>query len=231
MYQNSMKKKFSEYDAYVFDLDGTLYFQKKLRMIMASRLFFYYMCHFWQMKDLLIVKKFREVRERWDVIVAKDDLTGTMAGNSIDEAQYKYVSEVMKTSESRVASVIKKWIYDNPLDAVKNSKDAELSVIIESLREQEKTVVIFSDYPTKEKLEALGIEVDKQYCSTDEAIGELKPSPKGLQIILKDINLDASQVLMVGDRMEKDGQCAISSDVDYLILPRSKSGRKYNKIL
>lgn len=224
----SMRKGFSEYDVYVFDLDGTLYFQKKLRLIMASRLAGYYLCHIWKLKELLIVKKFREVREKWDDIQAEDTKLKEITSATIDDAQYEYVAKKMGSSAATVKSVIKKWIYDNPLDAVAASKDIQLAAVIDNLKKLGKKVAVFSDYPTEDKLKALGITVDGQYCSAGENIGELKPSPRGLELIMNDFGFEPSQVLMIGDRLEKDGECAVNAGVDYLVLSRKQSGRCYS---
>ena len=54
---------FNKYDLYVFDVDGTLYYQNKLRLIMGKRLLMYYLLHPLKFKDLIIIKNFRSLRE------------------------------------------------------------------------------------------------------------------------------------------------------------------------
>lgn len=219
----SMRKSFGEYDIYIFDLDGTLYYQRQLRFVMAKRLAFYYLIHPLRIKELLTVKKFREVREKW---------TDNGADKSIDEAQYEYVASIMNTSPLKVRDVIQKWIYDNPLDAVAKSKDKVLSQIISELRGKGKKVVIFSDYPVEDKLKALGIEADAMYCSAQKPIEELKPSSKGINVILDDFYAKAENAIMIGDRMVKDGESAKGAGVDFIILDKSPSKRKsfYDKL-
>jgi len=214
----SVRKSFDEYELYIFDLDGTLYYQRQLRFVMAKRLACFYITHPLRIKELFIVKKFREVREKWTD-------TESDAGKSIDEAQYEYVAEKMGVSYEKVHSVIQKWIYDNPLDAVAKSKDEKLSQIIARLENAGKRVVIFSDYPVEDKLRALGIKADGKYCSAMNPIEELKPSSKGIDIILNDFSVRKEDAIMIGDRMSKDGECAKGAGVDYLILDKSASKR------
>jgi len=216
MAKSSLKKAFADYELYIFDLDGTLYYQKQLRLVMARRLALYYLAHPFRIKELFIVKKFREVREKWD---------GDAGDTSLDEAQYKCVAEKMGSDTDTVRAVIKRWIYDNPLDALLKSRDSELAGLIGRIRDNNKSVVIFSDYPVEEKLSALGIEADGMFCSADEPIKALKPSPKGIEFILSELKVSAQNAVMIGDRMEKDGLSAQNAGVDFIILDKSKSKR------
>lgn len=211
-------KKITEYRAVVFDLDGTLYFQRKLRLMMACRLAGHYLCHPFHIKELLVLKKFRSVREHWD----------KLSEESLDTAQYRYVAEKMHTTAEAVERIIKTWIYENPLSALQKSCDEKIAELIKKLKEKNILVLILSDYPVKEKLESIGLLelADGMYSALDERLMELKPSPKGLQLIMEDFHLAASELLMVGDRYSKDGMSAINAGTDYLILGKTKASRK-----
>jgi FMN phosphatase YigB (HAD superfamily) len=213
-----MKKKITEYKAVVFDLDGTLYYQRILRIKMAWMLGSYYLCHFWRIKELFVVKKFREVREKW----VDQDKDGTF----LEEKQYRYVPDIMGLTYERVKRTVETWIYDKPLKAVSETADRELLRIIGRLRDGGQKVFVFSDYPIEDKLKALGLTVDGMYAATDERLNELKPSPKGLYLIMEDHGLLAADILMTGDRMSRDGLAAINAGCDYIILPGSKRSRK-----
>lgn len=212
-----MNRNINDYSLYVFDLDGTLYDQPRLRLIMAIRLMGYYLLHPFSVKELFILQHFRKVKDSWTKGSSEEDII-------------KAVADDKHTDSDRIRSIVRRWIYDNPLSALKKTRDDALAGWMQELRSAGKTVVILSDYPTEDKLKALEIEVDGQYGPEDERIDELKPSPKGLQVIMKDLDILPTEVLMIGDRMEKDGMCATSAGVDYLILPRSVSKRtEYGK--
>ncbi len=204
------------YRAVAFDLDGTLYDQKRLRMIMAFRLGLYYVIRPFRIKDLLILKTFRKVRDHWDEIEEK---SGSL---SIDDAQYAYVAKKCGVKPERVAKVVADWIYDNPLSALPKCADPMLASYIRDLRQNQIPVLIHSDYPIADKLHALGLEADGMYAPGDERAIDLKPSPSGLLMILKDLDLSANELLMVGDRDEKDGESARRAGVDYVILRGKK---------
>ncbi len=205
-----------KYKAFVFDLDGTLYDQKKLRKIMALRLVGYYIFHPFRIRELMVLKTFRQVRDNWT-----DD------GDNVDAKQYEAVGSKHHVAPSVVEEVVKRWIYDDPLSVLPKCADQKLADYIRSLQNQHIPVFIFSDYPIEEKLKALGITADGMYAPGDERKIALKPSPMGLKLILSDHGLDPKEVLMVGDRDVKDGEAARGAGVDYVILPRSVSKRQY----
>ena len=207
------RRDINGYSLYVFDLDGTLYDQPELRKIMAIRLMAYYLCHPFSVRELFALSHFRKVKDAWTGTSSEDDII-------------KKTADDMKMPADKVKSVVRKWIYDDPLSALKKTRDENLISWIAELRRDGKKAVILSDYPTADKLTALGVEADGQYGPDDERIDELKPSPKGLMVIMEDFGVESEEVLMIGDREEKDGKCADAASVDSLILPRHVSKRK-----
>ncbi len=209
-----MRKDVNDYKVYVFDLDGTLYDQPRLRKIMFLRLVSYYMCHPFSAGDLILLSHFRAVKDKWTDSASEDDII-------------KRVAEDKNADPARIRRIVDKWIYENPLSALVKTKDYRLIGWIKKLRESGRKAVIFSDYPAQDKLSAMNVTVDGMYDPTDERLNELKPSPKGLKVIMEDLNVAAEDMLMIGDREEKDGRSASSAGVDHLILPRKISKRNY----
>ncbi len=229
-------KPITAYKALIFDLDGTLYFQTKLRLIMACRLCGYYLCHFWKLKDLFILKKFREVREQWDEIQSnhtdtdlssgKDQFNGKDTGLSLDQAQYQYIGQKMNVTAEHVQTVIEEWMYQKPLSTLPECRDEAIVDFINEIHERGISIMIYSDYPVIDKLRKLDIQADKTYSALDENIMSLKPAPKGLQTIMSDNRFNPSDIIMIGDRMSKDGQAAINAGIDYIILDKSATTRE-----
>ena len=198
-----LRRDINDYELYVFDLDGTLYNQPRLRFIMATRLLKYYICHPLRIKELILLQDFRKTKDSWTQDSDEDNICGAVAAKHNVEKAY-------------VTEIVHRWIYENPLSAVAATKDEKIAKWIDELKENKKTVVILSDYPTQDKLDALKITCHAQYCTADERIGALKPSPKGLMVIMSDFSKQAEETLMIGDRDEKDGECARLAGVDYL---------------
>lgn len=230
-----MRKNITDYDVLIFDLDGTLYDQPKLRFIMAVRLVKYYLCHPFKLRELLLIKEYRSIKENWDNYIKSDlpDAVKEKSTQGMEAMQCAYAAIKTRVTYEEARAVVDMWIFKNPLDALRKSQDMVLKNYIDKSRNEKKTVVILSDYPAEEKLAAMGIEVDGIYCTMQDNIGEMKPSPKGLEVILNDFKITSDIALMIGDRFEKDGLCAQSAGVDELILPRRISKRKkiYEKML
>lgn len=221
-----IKKKPTEYALIACDLDGTLYDQPRLRAMMAFRLLRYYLCHPHKVRDLLIIKYYREIRESWDEIAPKAE--NKCQCESLDEVQYAYVASKYGRDSEYVREVIDKWMHTNPLDAVKATADGKLVSLLQRFRNKGQKLVIFSDYPIEEKIKAIGLEADGYYSADNERINELKPSPKGLNLIMSDYEVTPGEVLVIGDRDSKDGECARRAGADYIIVERNVKKRDYS---
>lgn len=227
MNQSSMRKKsLSEYRAVILDMDGTLYYQKPFRI----RMFFYLLGHLFRhppaIGDILLIKRYRQVREQWE------DCERTMsfpADMPLEERQYAFVAAQKKVSAMRVAEAVHFYMHEAPLTLLPDYKDTVLSDAIAHLHQKGVQIVIYSDYPVDEKLRVLDIKADACFTSADERINCMKPDPKGLRVILETLGLPAKDAIMVGDRYEKDGLAAMENRMDYLIVSSSKKERYSEK--
>lgn len=224
MNQISMRKeKITQYKAVIFDLDGTLYYQNPFRLRMACWMLGYLIKHPSSLKDMLIIKKYRKVRDDWEKCDTAPDSGGT---RELDARQYAYVADKMKVTPERVQRTISFFMLEAPLKLLAGYRDNVLADMIKELREQKITVVIYSDYPVQDKLKALRIKADACYTSADRQINCMKPDPKGIRVILKEQGIFNAEALMIGDRYEKDGLAAKENDVDYIIVSKKKKERE-----
>ena len=207
-----MKKK-----ALIIDLDGTLYFQYGVQFIMGCRMLLYYFFHFWKMKEFMAIMYYRKQREK--------NIKG------IVNKQYILVAQKYGMKPEYVKKIVQIWLFHKPLAIIKIFKDKNLSKIINQCKNNGLSIIIYSDYPTKEKLSALNIQFDKAYDSTYSEIQTLKPDAKGLQYILKSNGLKKEEILFIGDRDSKDGECARRCHVDYIILSKLFRQKNYLEIL
>lgn len=190
-------KKITDYKAIIVDLDGTLYYQKPVRLAMLKEM----ALHFWRLRDFLVVKKYRELFEQG--FREKERLARLPAGS---------------------ASVIREWMVCRPCAYVAKYRDSELIRLLEDYRAAGVIIIVYSDYPVEDKLNALGFVPNLAYRSED--IGALKPEAKGLKRILEENGIRLERCLVIGDRFEKDAALAQNLGSEKLILPSRASKRK-----
>lgn len=225
---NMRKKSLLDYKAVIFDLDGTLYYQKSFRIRMLLYLMGHMLTHPSGVKDVFLIKKYREVREDWDEIEKKGSYKEDM---DLDSRQFEYVAGIKKVSTQRVRKAVSFFMLEAPLKLLPAYRDEVMAELIDKLHEKGVKVVVYSDYPVRDKLDALAIKADADFTSADEAIGCMKPDPKGLGVILGTLGLSAEDAIMIGDRYEKDGLAAEGNKMDYIIVSASKKERSKNNLM
>ena len=194
---------------YIVDLDGTLYFQIPVRLMMLAELSLYYIFHLSRIKDILIISQYRKNHEE-----------NKMCSDAVLAEQYG-------TNKDYVTTLLNEWMIKRPLKWIKIFADRRLLKIL-----RDKKVIVYSDYPTDEKLQALEFIPTAQYFCDGVNIKCYKPNPQGMEFISCKHNLTKNDVLMIGDRMSHDGECAKRFGCKFIILQKTSIGRlvQYRKI-
>lgn len=190
--------KLKEYRTWLFDLDGTLYSQTPLRIEMAARLLIYYFSRPWQLSELLLIREYRATREKF--FLADEENFARL------ERKYKLPAE----------KIINEWMIDRALPAVRRWRREKILRAIDEHRRAGGLTIVYSDYPVEEKLRAMSLTVDHGYWSGDPIIGCLKPEARGLNNVIERLGLLRAEILYVGDRDDRDGECARRAGVAYL---------------
>jgi len=205
--------------AVIFDVDGTLYDQRRLRMCMLIELIKYYLVHPNRLYDLKIIRDFRREREKriFDSVV------------DLEEAQYNWTAKTSGVSTARVRSVINRWIFEVPLQHIPLCRYPGLVTFFDALVMRGTKTAVFSDYSAEKKLAVLGLKPCCIICATDKDVGQLKPNPKGLLLVAEKLEVPIEQCLFIGDRDERDGECARRAGMPYLILNRNFEIKQQSK--
>ena len=205
-------------DLVVFDVDGTLYDQRRLRLGMLRQL----LGHAWQTRSLdtlLTLRTFRRVRE------ALAELGDEQAGSDFMALQYAQTANRHGRTPAAVRALTDEWMEQRPLPLLAACRYAHVAEVFAGLRAAGKRVAAFSDYPAVAKLAALGLQADVVVCATDPGIARLKPDPAGLLAILRQTGVAPERALMIGDRFDRDAAAAARAGMRALIRSRRPHAR------
>jgi HAD superfamily hydrolase (TIGR01549 family) len=190
----------------IFDVDGTLYHQSKLRRKVAFDLLSYYSLRPWKAVDLQILSHYRSIREEH----AGEEFL------NLQTEQYQWTANHLNISTDKVEALINKWMYLHPLKYLKSCRYNGLKDFFRVLESQKIQRAVFSDYQFESKMNYLELSYELGVASTDASVNALKPNAKGLAVLLDKANISADECLYIGDRIERDGECAKRLNIQYL---------------
>jgi FMN phosphatase YigB (HAD superfamily) len=196
----------------LFDLDGTLYDQRPMRLLMAA--------------ELLTLPFRRPFRARQDVrglaAYRREQETQRLAGASAPMVgtQLERAAERVGLSASELAPIVDEWMFVRPLKYMRLCRAGRLLELLTLLRESGVGLGLLSDYPAAAKLRALGVDelFSPVLCTTDAEIGFLKPHPRGFLRAAESWRLDPGEVLVVGDRVDADAAGAAAAGMPCVIV-------------
>jgi putative hydrolase of the HAD superfamily len=194
----------------VFDVDGTLYSQRCLRLKIGFQLILHSI-KTRSILDLRVLRKYRNIRE-------------TMAELEIEDFDAFFINKTAAecgVTAHKVKLIVSKWIDKKPIDYLANCRFDGVQQLFEKLRNAGVKIAIFSDYPAQGKIFALGLKADFIACAGDLDVGFLKPNPKGLNNIISQAGETVDSTLMIGDRISRDGRAAQALGVRVLIKSRT----------
>lgn len=198
--------------AVIFDVDGTLYDQQKLRIRMIFDMLRAVLRRPGEWRDIQVIKNFREAREQLAAMGVADIATN----------QYVWGARRAGVSPERVRILVEKWMVERPLVHLPACRYAGIAELFDYLRSREVRIGVFSDYPAREKLAALQLAADIVRSGEEAAVDRLKPDPKGLRVVAEELGVSVDHCLMIGDRDDKDGECARRASMRYVIVTATR---------
>ena len=184
-------------DLVVFDVDGTLYDQRALRVRMAWELCLHTLSTF----DFTVPEALRTYRE----------LRENMGDEEIEDFETELIRKTAASTGApshKVRAVVEEWIELRPLSHLAALRFAGLVELFSKLKRKGKSVGIFSDYPAMAKLAALGLAADFVVSAGDAGVKKLKPNPRGLEVLMKVAKAVPARTILIGDRGDRDGLAA-----------------------
>ena len=190
----------------VFDVDGTLYDQRALRL----RMIFDLARHLVEKREgrtLKIIGAYRKLRER----------LGEEEVENFEEELLRQTARKHDCAPNDVRAAVEEWIERRPLAYLAGCRYPALPALFAALRRAGKRIAIFSDYPAEAKMAAMGLDADLIVSAGDDGVGVLKPNPRGLQRLIETAKVDPAETILIGDRVERDGLAAQRAGAEALI--------------
>ena len=200
--------------AVIFDVDGTLYDHTRIKFRMAMDLFME-MLHrpATGYQTLSVLRHYRKIREELAIHPLKN-----ISGTSLVLTALK-----QGCSPERVRAAVQQWMYDQPRKYLLRYRHPGIKALIRFLTENEILTAVFSDYPAEGKLDALDLKFSLVVSGEDPAVDRLKPDPAGLLLCAKRLGICPGDCLYIGDREDKDGECARRAGMSYMLLQPENS--------
>ena len=203
--------------AVLFDVDGTLYSQRLLQMLMMIELL------------ALPVRRPLGWWRTWRTIAAyrsaQESLRVSNTARMSLAAQIETAATGAGVPPAEVEQIVREWMFERPLKYLRRCRAAGIPSLLNFLTRHGVAVGVLSDYPANGKLAALGLS-DRFFpvlCSSDEEIGALKPDARGFLKASQLWGVSPSEVLVVGDRIEVDAAGAAAAGMPCVIIGRSSA--------
>ena len=193
-----------------FDVDGTLYKQRQLRVRMALDLARHAISRR-KLDTVRVLRAYRGIREQMGECEVMD----------FDNALIDATAVATGQPGNEIRVLVREWIDERPLPYLAACRYPGLPELFSALRRSGKIIGVLSDYPVAAKLAALGLSADHMVCAGDRNVGVLKPHPRGLEVLMAAAGVRAHETVLIGDRPNRDGLAARRAGAWSLIRSRS----------
>ena len=178
---------------YIFDLDGTLYNKKGLKIRMIFRAL--------QAKHPISMLAMERSSRR--------EISGIDTGNITYETLFEKMASRSGKSIESVRAWYESWYMPTMVDEIRRHFPLRPGIkqCLEGFKAKGDRMAILSDYGCiREKLDALGLDASLFDELIDApSIGGYKPAPTVFKKTLKILGAEPKDCLMIGDRPERDG--------------------------
>lgn len=198
--------------AIIFDVDGTLY---RLRPLQRAVQLHFLRGHWHRPWEVWQVHRAVSAYRR-----ATDDLREVPGdGRNLKDRQIEIAARTSSLPEECVREHVRRWMEEEPLVFLKKFRLEGVEGLLRELRERRMRLGVFSDFPARKKLKALGIEESFEVVVSahDPGVQRFKPDPRGLRAVLEQLGVEAEEAIYVGDRPSIDGLAAERAGVSFVL--------------
>ena len=204
----------AEYEAWLVDLDGTLYTQRWVRLAMAVEVLLF------GRSALAILRRFRREQETQREELQRGEALG-IVHESPYAAQLARTAEALGTPVEHVEGVVLEWMFVRPQKWIRRFLNEGLLQELRAFKARGGKTALVSDYPARRKLEALSAPglFDVVVASGEEnGPRRLKPDPEGYLLAAAQLNVAPARCLVIGDRDDADGGAARAAKMGFRLV-------------
>jgi HAD superfamily hydrolase (TIGR01549 family) len=197
-----------KHDAWLVDLDGTLYQPRPLKLVMAAHVAVA------GPHTIRIISRFRHEHEAVRAAMLECD-------PSPFEEQLSRTARALNLDVNEVTATVMRYMFERPLSMLSWFKRRDLIQEIGSFRDDGGRTAVVSDYPAEGKLRALGVTnlFDRVVaCGEPEGPKRLKPAPDGFLLAAKALGVEPTRCLVLGDRADADGAAAKAAEMEFRLI-------------
>jgi HAD superfamily hydrolase (TIGR01549 family) len=194
-----------DFDAWLVDLDGTLYRQAPVRLLMAAELLLL------GPHRIRAIRRFRKEQEQLRSEVARGESATAGELSCPYQTQLSRAAAGLGCSAESLAPIIREWMEHRPGKWLRWFRRQSLLAEIAAFRARGGKTALVSDYPARAKLAGLGANgLFDLVVASGEPGGppELKPSPAGYLLAAERLQICSGRCLVIGDRDDADGLAA-----------------------
>lgn len=196
------------YQAWLIDLDGTLYKPRPVRLAMAAELLLF------GLRDLQSVQAFRREHE------AIREEGGAFEPSPFAE-QLRRAAAKLDGDEAGLERIVTEWMLQRPSKWIAKFANRSLIAELRAYRAGGGKLALVSDYPGSVKLAAMGLasDFDVAVCNGEaDGPARLKPMPDGYLLAAARLGCAPEDCLVIGDREDADGEAARAAGMDFRLI-------------
>lgn len=202
-----------EPEAWLVDLDGTLYEARWVKLFMALELALF------GWPALATLRKFRSEHER----LRHEASTAPLAlhDESPFATQLARTAHALDVPVSEVERLVRIWMFERPAKWIARFPRRALLAEVQQFKASGGRTALVSDYPARRKLEALGASPwFDVVVANGEANGpeRLKPDPQGYLRAAELLGVAPERCLVIGDREDADGAAARAAKMNFRLV-------------
>ena len=197
----------------LFDVDGTLYIQWPVRLIVLSILIAKHaLAPARLVRVLNVIRKYRAMQE-----LLRHDVESGKGG---PERQAVMTAAATGESEEFVERTVEEWMRQRPLPFLRYFLRPGASVLLRGLQERGYRLGAYSDYPCGEKLVRMTLADYFSFAASsfDRDILTFKPGRTGFLACARRMGLEPGAVLYIGDREHADAAGAQRSGMQAVLV-------------